>query len=68
MPFYTAGIMKFMLNTKIVMEELGIIQQVSKELFRLSIVAMVKQTVITAAINMRPICGKPHVLHVREVG
>jgi hypothetical protein len=52
----------------IVMEELGIIQQVSKELFRSSIVAMVKQTVITAAINMRPICGKPHVLHVRGVG
>ena len=61
-----AGIMRSMLNTRIVMEELGIIQRGSKELYLLYTVAMLKQIVITVVINMRHICARPHALLVRE--
>ena len=61
------GIMKYMLNIKTAMDELEIIQRVSKELFHLYIVAMLKQIVTTVVINMRLICVKPPALLAREV-
>ena len=61
------GTTKSMLNTRIDMDELGITQQASKELFHSYIVVMLKQIVITVAINMRLICVKLPALLAREV-